>query len=154
MRLITIIWWYNLPALYTSTFFSANAQANISGTAGGGRMSSNVRKEKRWYRGELEVGGGGETGGSELPLPALLVSTPFRSSSRLCVLFLLRNIVQILRNVYHFSRLRPLWISHFPPSLLPPPVDFPPPLTPGLPPPCPAPLEGTEKNEVSDVTWQ
>ena len=36
----------NLPALYTSTFFSANTQGNISGTAGGGRMSSIERKEK------------------------------------------------------------------------------------------------------------
>ena len=38
------------PALYTSTFFSANTQGNISGAAAGGEMSSN--KEKRWYRGE------------------------------------------------------------------------------------------------------
>ena len=84
------------------------------------------------------MGGGGGGGGgrgsetSRLPHPALPAPAPFRSHSRLCVLFLLRNIVPMLRNFSNFSRLPP-------PLDIPPLVDFPPPITPGLPLPVPPP---------------
>ena len=55
----------------------------------------------------------------------------------ICVLFLLRNIVPMLRNCSHFSRLPPL-LDIPPPSPSSPASRRPPaPLTPGLRPPCP-----------------
>ena len=46
---------------------------------------------------------------------SLAVLVPFRSGSHLCVLFLLQNIVPMLQNFSHFSRL-------LPPSDIPPPA--------------------------------
>ena len=76
---------------------------------------------------------------SRLPHPVLPVHAPFHSGSRLCVLFLLRNIVPKLRNFPLSPGSRPFSISRLPPPLLPPPVDLPLPLLPGSRPPCPRP---------------
>ena len=66
-------------------------------------------------------GGGGGVGGLNFPLPVLPVLTPSVCGSRLFS----KNIIKI---VSQYSRLLPPWEScwHFPHSLLPPPVDFPP----------------------------
>ena len=84
-------------------------------------------------------GGGGGAGGLNIPPPAPCTPAPFHSGSRLCALFLLRNIVPVLRNISHFSRLPPL-LDIPPPAPSSPASRRPPvPITPGLPPPCPPP---------------
>ena len=89
-------------------------------------------------------GGGGGGGGqgvwiSRFPYLVLPVHAPFLSGSLLCVLFLLRNIAQCCEFIFYSSQLPPPWVSRLPPSLLPPPVHFLPPLLPGSHRPVPPP---------------
>ena len=83
--------------------------------------------------------------GNELPtfhylVPYLVLPVPFRFGFRLFVLFSIAQYCEILS---YFSLFLPPWESRFPPSLLPPAVDFQPPLLTGyrraLPPPPPPP---------------
>ena len=74
---------------------------------------------------------------SRFPYPAPPVPAPFRSGSRLRLLFLLRYIVPMLRIFFCFSRLSPL-LDIPPPSPSSSASCRPPtPITPGYPPPCP-----------------
>ena len=75
---------------------------------------------------------------SRFPPPSLVVS-------RLCVLFLLQNIAQCCSFPISPDS-PPPWISRLPPSLLPPPVHFPPTLLPSSRPLVPLhwPLSGSE----------
>ena len=84
----------------------------------------------------------GETGGLKLlPPPYLLLLFPPPSVGvpASLIYFYSDMLHNTAKFFLHFSQFPPLWESHFLPSLLPPPVPLPPPISQG-PTPCPPPL--------------
>ena len=76
-------------------------------------------------------GGGGGDRGSEFPTSHTLYSQfpPPSLVVHASVCFFYCKILHNVANfISYFSRLPPPWVSHLPPSLVPPPVHFPPPL--------------------------
>ena len=92
-------------------------------------------------------GGGGATGGLNLPLPVAFDpgSRPVFVCSRLFALRRLRNIVHCCVIFPFFSRFSPSWESRFPPPLLSPPVHLPSPFLPVF-----RPLSPSQKNLKCD----
>ena len=80
---------------------------------------------------DLGVGG---RGGSEFPASHTLYSrflTPSLVAPASVCFFYCEKLRNVAKFVSYFSRIPPPWVSRLLPSLLPPRVDFPPPLPPG-----------------------